>query len=105
MQTKFSKVENCVRFDTIVTTKSHTTREMYVDSQMGIITGTASPGQASVPEDAAQTNQMIHGPWGRSLIGPTRSKLVFVICCTNVFQKKIITYIHDIGYSPHTTIF
>ena len=27
---------------------------MYVDSQMGIITSTASPGQASVPEDAAQ---------------------------------------------------
>ena len=27
---------------------------MYVDSQMGIITSTASPGQASVPEDAEQ---------------------------------------------------
>ena len=54
MQTKLSKVENCVRFDTFVITRSHTTREMYVDSQMGIITGTASPGQASVPEDAAQ---------------------------------------------------
>ena len=54
MQTKFSKVENCVRFDTFVTTRSHTTREMYVHSQMGIITGTASPGQASVPEVAAQ---------------------------------------------------
>ena len=54
MQTKFSKVENCVRFDTFVITRSHTTREKYVDSQMGIITSTASPGQDSVPEDAAQ---------------------------------------------------
>ena len=27
---------------------------MYVDSQMGIITSTASPGQASVPEDATE---------------------------------------------------
>ena len=35
-------------------TRSHTTREMYVDSQMGIITSTASPGQASVPEDAIE---------------------------------------------------
>ena len=50
MQTKFSKVENRVRFYT----RSHTAREMYVDSQMGIITITVSPGQASVPEDAAQ---------------------------------------------------
>ena len=35
-------------------TRSHTAREMYVDSQMGIITSTASPGRASVHEDAAQ---------------------------------------------------
>ena len=54
MQTKFSKVENCVRFDTFKITRSHTVREMYVDSQMGIITSTASPGQASVPEDATE---------------------------------------------------
>ena len=54
MQAKFLKVENCVRFDTFMIARSHTTREMYVDSQMGIITSTASPGQASVPEDAAQ---------------------------------------------------
>ena len=46
--------ENCVRFDTFMVTRSHTAKEMYVDSQMGIITSTASPGQASVPEDAAQ---------------------------------------------------
>ena len=54
MQTKFSKVENSVRLDTFVITRSHTTREMYADSQMGITTSTASPGHASVPEDAAQ---------------------------------------------------
>ena len=54
MQTKFSNVENCVRFDTFMITRSHTAREMYVDSQMDIITSTASPWQASVPEDAAQ---------------------------------------------------
>ena len=35
-------------------TRSHTAREMYVDSQMGIITSTASPGQFSALEDAAQ---------------------------------------------------
>ena len=35
-------------------TRSQTTKEIYVDSQMGIITSTASPGQASVPENAAQ---------------------------------------------------
>ena len=46
MQTKFPKVENCVRCDTFMITKSKTAREMYADSQMGIIT--------SVPEDAAQ---------------------------------------------------
>ena len=35
-------------------TRSHTAREMYVDSQKGIITSTASPGQVSIPEDTAQ---------------------------------------------------
>ena len=35
-------------------TRSQTASEMYVGSQMGIITSTVSPGQASVPEDAAQ---------------------------------------------------
>ena len=35
-------------------TRSHTAREMYVDSQISIITSTASPGQASVPEDAIE---------------------------------------------------
>ena len=54
MQTKFSKVENFDRFDTFMITRSQTAREMYVDSQMGIITSTASTGQASVPKDAAQ---------------------------------------------------
>ena len=60
MQTKYSKVENCVRFDTFMITRSHTTREIYVDSQMGIITSTASPGQASVPEDSAQLQLKIN---------------------------------------------
>ena len=54
MQTKFSKFENRVRFDTFMITRSHTTKEIHVDSQMGLITSTASPGQASVPKDAAQ---------------------------------------------------
>ena len=71
MQTKFSKVENCVRFDTFMITRSQTAREMYVDSQMGIITSTASPGQASVPEDMKKTSSEDKTPQARGcLAGP-----------------------------------
>ena len=60
LQTKFSNVENCVKFGTfmIISLRSLTAREIYVESQMGIITSTVSPGQASFPGDAAQLQLM-----------------------------------------------
>ena len=60
LQTKFSNVKNCVLFGTfmIISLRSLTAKEIYVDSQMGIITSTASRGQASFREDAAQLQLM-----------------------------------------------